>query len=73
MSSFREWYEERHGVWPGHTGEPIDAVVRRVLDAVADYTDEVTAPTRMPTPHTRHEPVSGVSSHPSAHPDAMDE
>lgn len=37
---FREWYEQRHGDWPGMPGENYDDIFRRLCDAVADYVDE---------------------------------
>ena len=39
--TFREFYIDRHGEFPGPGMCPIDGVVRNLADALADYADQV--------------------------------
>jgi hypothetical protein len=48
---FREFYTERHGVWPGSPGERRDVIFRRICDAQADYIDEIVAPAAIQAMH----------------------
>lgn len=40
MKPFLEWYEERHGQWPGYPGEFNHDIQRRIFDAQALYFQE---------------------------------
>jgi hypothetical protein len=40
--SFREFAEERNGVWPAYPSENTTGVIERTLETVADYMDYVT-------------------------------
>lgn len=39
MMTFREYYAQRHGIWPAHRGEAIPEVMKRIAEAMADYAD----------------------------------
>lgn len=39
VKSFREFYEEIYGRYPGYPGEEIHRVQMRVFEATADYLD----------------------------------
>lgn len=37
---FKEWYEKKHGKYPGICGEYTHTVMARVAEAIAEYVDE---------------------------------
>ncbi|WP_010658130.1 hypothetical protein [Brucella anthropi] len=39
--SFKSWFEERHGQYPGSPGEQTHKVAERLFEAFAEYVDEV--------------------------------
>jgi uncharacterized protein YydD (DUF2326 family) len=38
--SFKEFYEARHGKFPGELGQTYDSIFKNMCNAVADYVDE---------------------------------
>lgn len=40
--TFRDWYVERHGAFPGSRGEMQDRIFERLCNSVAEYVDEAT-------------------------------
>lgn len=45
---FKEWYETKHGTYPGSPNDLQHNVVLRLCDAVAEYVDLKTNVPRMP-------------------------
>lgn len=41
MSDFKDWYRAKYGAYPGYPHEQIHIAVSRLMDAVAEYVDEV--------------------------------
>lgn len=41
MKTFKQFYEDRHGVYPGSMGETHLAVFERLTETFSDYVDEV--------------------------------
>lgn len=37
---FRDWYESKHGKFPGQQGEEYQHIVERLCNACAEYVDE---------------------------------
>ncbi len=40
MMKFKQWFEQKYGVYPGRVGEPNAVVDVRLANAVAEYVDE---------------------------------
>ncbi len=40
--TFKEFYEEKYGIYPGSQGELYEDVFSRIANAVAEYVDMVT-------------------------------
>ncbi|WP_407976109.1 hypothetical protein ACJKIH_03025 [Brucella pseudogrignonensis] len=40
--TFKSWFEQKHGTYPGSPGEQIHNVAARLFDAFAEFADEVT-------------------------------
>lgn len=41
MKTFREFYQEKYGPYPGYSGERFDIVLERIAIAIAEYLDYV--------------------------------
>lgn len=39
MIQFREYYAQRHGIWPAYRGEPTHEVMKRIAETMADFAD----------------------------------
>lgn len=37
---FKDYYTEKHGVWPAHECERVDVAMARLADTFADFVDE---------------------------------